>query len=339
MKKRYWGFSFTLIFIFIFSLPLVYSEKGTPIQTMDREPLKITFIGGSPSGVWYMILNGVTVSINKSYPDSIVTVVPGASLANVARIDSRQGDCSLAHSAICAWALAGREPFKERLNNIAAVASLYPSHFQMVVDKKLGIQSIDEIVQKKLKIRLSVDQPGSAAALTFGRILNEYGVSYEDFERWGGKIFYKNMDDSANMLSDGLIDGYCMVTLYPASSFQEASLNKPLVMLPIKQSVITMLSEKFGYTKATIPAHTYKFNPKDIPTIASYTIIIVAKDSPDEISYKIARSIYENLDYLRSVHGALKDLTPEKLTQNLGIPLHPGAMKFYQEAGILKKDK
>lgn len=317
----------------------VFGETGTADKNVDRSPLKVTFIGGSSSGIWYMVLNGVTICINKSFPGSVVTVVPGSGLANITRINSHQADGSLVNSTISAWALEGHEPFKEKLTNIASVASLYPSQFQMVVDKKLGVKSLDEIISKKMKIRLSVDTPGSNATLTFNRILHEYGVTVDDFEKWGGKIINKNMDDSAAMFADGSIDGFCLLTLYPAAPIQEAAVNREIVMLPIKESIMDTLVEKYGYSRSTIPSNAYKFSTKDIPTLASYTVVLVPKDGDDEIAYKIARSIHENLGYLRTIHSALKDLTPEELAQNLGVPLHPGAKKYYQEAGILKKDK
>lgn len=323
-----------ILFLFVLSLssltPAAIAEK------MDRSPLKITFLGGAPSGVWYMVQNGVTMCISKSYPGSIVTVTPGTNTANVQRINDRQGDCSMAHSTIMAWAAAGQEPYKKKMANLAAVASLYPSHFQLVVLKKLGVTSFDELIAKKPKIRLSVGQPGTSFDLALRQILGEYGVSYEDITAWGGKIYYKDMETSAGMLADGQIDGYALLTLYPAPQIQENALNKDLVLLTIDPAILERVCEKYGYSRSVIPAKAYSFNGREVNTIATYAVVIVPKNGPDEGAYKVARSIYENLGYLRSVHAALADLTPAKLVKNLGVPLHQGALAFYREVSTVK---
>lgn len=336
MIKR---FVLLLMFCLLLCLPIPATTAGKQDSTVDqpnREPLRIKFIGGSPNGTWYMVMNGVTECINRSYPGSIVTVVPGAGLANVTRIQEKQGDCALSCNTFCSWAFTGEEPFVDKLTNISSIACLYPSYYQFVVSKKSGVKSIKEICEKKLKLRLSVDQPGSAVDITTKRLFKEYGFTFDDLKKWGGDIIYKNMDTSSQMLTEGLIDGFCTATLYSAPSLQEASINTELLLIPIEPKIAKILSRKYGYSKGIIPANAYSFNKKEVPTFCSFNIVIIPKDAPDEISYKVARSIYENLDYLRSVHVALKQMTPESLTQNLGVSMHGGALKFYKEIGVIK---
>ncbi|WP_422447700.1 TAXI family TRAP transporter solute-binding subunit [Thermoanaerobacterium sp. DL9XJH110] len=305
-------------------------------QNSNRKPIRVTFAGSSPGGVWYMVMSGVAETINRSFPGSAITVVPGDGVANVTRVAQNQAQIGLTHSAIAASAITGGDPFKQKIDNIATIASLYPSQLQFVVTKKLGVNSIDEIISKKLPIKVSVDAPGSTGELAFRRMINEYGITYDDIKKWGGQVIFKNMGDSSDMLSDGFLDGFSTMTLAPASPIQEASVNKDLVMLPIKEEVINKLVEKYGYGKGEVPAKTYKFNDSAIPTITSYTVVIVPKDAPEELAYNISLSINENLEYLKTVHVALKELTPDKLVENLGAPLHKGAEKYYREIGVLK---
>ena len=311
-------------------------EAKSDTKSASAQPLQVTFAGSSPGGVWYMVMGGVTETINRSYPGSSVTVIPGDGVSNITRVADGQAQIGLTHSAIAAAAVAGNDPFKTKIDNIASVASLYPSQLQFVVTKKSGITSIEDIKNKKMKIRVSVDSPGSTGELAFKRMINEYGFTYDDLKSWGGQVIFKNMGDSSDMMSDGLLDGMSTMTLYPASPIEEVSVNVDLVLLPIKKEVCEGLAKKFGYGTDNIPKNTYKFQTLDASTISSYTIIVVPKNAPDELAYAIAKSIKENLDYLKSVHVAMKPLTPEQLIQNLGAPLHPGAQKYYKEVGILK---
>jgi TRAP transporter TAXI family solute receptor len=336
--KRNFGLRLILLLLLctLFLISACGKKEQPAAKYSDNQPLKITFAGGAPNGVWYIVTNGVTECVNRSYPGSVVTVVPGSSIANLIRINEGQTDLSLATSTISVTAAGGNEPFKEKLSNVATVASLYPAHFQLVVDKKLGITSMDELIDRKVKIRLSVDQAGSNTEVAFKQMLSEYGVTYEDIKSWGGEIISRDKVNSSNMLSDGLIDGFTNITLYPAPPIQEAAVNKELVLLSINPDVIDRLCQKYGYSKGVIPANTYNFNDRDVASFANNAVVIVPKNAPDEVAYKVARAISENLDYLRTAHVAMQDLTPEKLTRDTGVPLHQGALKYYQESGAIK---
>jgi hypothetical protein len=311
------------------------ANNATTSTAVEAKPLKITFAGSSPGGVWYMVMGGVTETINKSYPGSSITVVPGDGVSNIQRVADGQAEIGLTHSAIAAAALAGNDPFEKTVSNISAIASLYPSQLQVIVTAKSGITSIQQIKDQKMKIRISVDGPGSTGELAFRRMINEYGFTYDDIKSWGGQVVMKNMGDSSDMLSDGLLDGMSTMTLYPASPISEAAVNNDLVILPIDQTVCDALAKKYGYGTDVIPNGIYQFQKADVSTISSYTIICAPKDAPDDVAYAVAKSICDNLDYLKSVHDALKTLDPKKLVENTGVPLHPGAEKYYKEAGIL----
>lgn len=357
MKKRP-GSMVLLCMLLVFSLavfggcgstpaPSAPAASSTPADTApaapsatdlatNTNPLNITFAGSSPGGVWYMVMGGVTETINKSFPKSSVTVVPGDGVSNLVRVAGGEAEIGMSHSAIAAAAIVGNDPFDKAYENVATVAALYPSHLQFVVTEKSGITSIRQIMENKMKVRLSVDAPGSTGELAFKRMINEYGFTYEDIQKWGGQVVFKNMGDSSDMLSDGLLDGMSTMTLYPASPIAEASINNKLVLMSIEPDIAAKLAEKYGYGTSVIPKNTYQFQAEEATSISSYTVICVPKDASEEIAYKVAKSITENLDYLKSVHVAMESLTADQLVKNLGAPLHSGAELYYKEKGILK---
>lgn len=332
MNNRY----IRIIILLLVSAGLMVSTIACGNQETDnpqsgREPVNIKVLGASSTGVMYMVLSGVSECVNKSFPGSTISIVPGNLVANVNRIDVHDGDAGITNDIMAAAAMEGVNPYQEKLDNIAAVAKLYDNGFQIAVSKDLGITSLEEIIKNKMQVTLAVDKLVSSPGMAIQRIFAEYGITVEDFEAWGGRFVFYNMSDAAAMLADGSIDGFCIVGAYPTPQIQEVAANKDLVILDIAPEISERLAEKHGYSKVVIPKGTYDFQEKDCETLSSGVVMIVPKDSPDEIAYKLAMSINENLDYLKSVHVVFGDLTLERMSTGTGIPLHPGAEKFYNE--------
>ena len=322
-----------LLFLMIMVLALTGCQNS---QSADEEILDITMLGGSPTGVWYMVTNGISECINTSFPGSIVMINPGGGVSNPQRIGSNEAQSGMTHSILALAATRGQDPFEEAIPNLASIAGFYPSTFQIVLTEKLGVSSFDEIIENKLPVRLSIDKPASSANVAFERMLKEYDVTIEEMEAWGADILLKNFADSSSMLSDGLIDGFCISTLVPAPAVIESALSRDLVLIDVNTDIINALVDTYGYSMKTIEADTYNFANEDVHTISATSILAISTDVSDDVAYKIAQSINENLDYMRNVHIAMSKITSESITQDLGVPLHPGAMQYYKDMGIIE---
>lgn len=322
-----------ILILTIFLLMLAGCANQNPSQD---EAIDITMLGGSPTGVWFMITNGISECIQSSYPGSVVLITPGAGTTNPIRVGNREADVAMMSNLMVIAAQKGMEPYGSKIENLAAIAGFYPSTFQMVVTEDLGISSFDEIIDKKLKVRLSIEQSGSSANIIFERILAEYGTTIEDMEQWGAKIMRKNFAESSNMLSDGSLDGFSLSTIVPSPPIVESSIGKNLVLLDMNPQIMLNMAQKYGYSLETIPGGVYDFRAKDYSTISTKTILGAFTELDEDTAYAIARSIVENIDYMRNVHSALKDITPESLSSEFSVKLHPGALKYYREIGVVK---
>lgn len=324
-----------LVLVLLFTLTGCKSKDTSAINEEDP-PINVTLAMVSPTGTMSMVMSAVAECVHKSYPDSVVSLIPGSTSGNMVRVNNHEVDGGTAQAILAYAAYNGLDPYDKKLDNIASVASLFEGAMQLVVAKDLGITTFDEIIANKMKIRITIDQPGNMCQILFIRLLAEYGLTIDDFEAWGGKVLYFNMNDACDMLADGVIDAALISTFVPTPAIQETSINKDLVMLTFKPDIIDSLCEKYGYFETTVPAKTYNFVTEDQVTFGSRTILIVAKDRSDNFPYKLAKSLNENLDYLRAVHSSMADHKSETLVSNLGIPLHPGAEKYYREQGIIK---
>jgi len=307
-----------------------------PSADEESETIDITMLGGSPTGVWYMVTTGISECVSKTYPGSIVQITPGGGATNPTRIGRNEIETGMTHNILALAAKKGEEPFDEKYENITSVASFYSSAFQFVVDEKVGITSFDEIIDNKMKLRISIDKPGSSAQVVFLRMLEEYGVTLEEMESWGCEIYFKNFEDSSSMFSDGLIDGFGINTLTPAPPIVESSIGKDMVLLDMNMEKMESLKEKFGYSIYTITADTYDFLDKDVPTLAATSILIASENVDEDKIYKLTKAIVDNIEYMHDVHSALSKITSKSLTENLGVDMHPGAYRYYKEMGILE---
>lgn len=300
------------------------------------ETMCITILGTSPNGPGLIAVNALAECINKSYPGSVVTVVPGNFGTNITRINNNEADACMTDTYMALAALAGDSPYAEKLDNLAAVTYLMPTVYQIVVNGNTGLLTFDDFVDRKMKLRISTGMTGSAAVQFMQQLLAVYDLTIEDLSDWGCEIVYQNIDNSAQMLADNRIDMMVAGVIVPTPTIQELSQNKKINLLTLKPEVIKELCGQQRYYSYTIAAGTYGFLKKDLHTVNTNTIVAVPKNSPDEDVYKMTGSFHENLDYLRVAHASMADITSEKMIENLGIDLHPGAEKYYREVNILK---
>ncbi len=318
---------------------MVFSLTGCakPKAAEEEQPLNLNLVGATigGGGVWDLIAAGLAETITQKLPGSIITSTPGEGVSNVSTVHQDEAELGLTHSAIAAAAYFGIDPFSEAITDIKAISGLYASGLQFIARANLPVDSIRTIIDTQYKIRLAVGNPGSTGELATKRMLAEYGVSYADIEAWGGKIFYKDMGEAADMLGDGLIDAFTLLTIAPAGPVREVASSHPVKMLPVEEEVVKAAEEKYGYMAFPIPKDAYTFLTADISTFGSQVVVIASDRMSEADAYRITKALAENLDYLHSVHSNLKDLTPEKMANGTGVALHPGAARYYREAGAL----
>ena len=294
--------------------------------------------GATPAGggVWDMIGAGLAEAIMRGNKNSVVTVLPGGGVADVPMVSSGQAELGLTHNTECAAALKGTDPFDQKYENIRGICSFYGSVLQFVVNPEAKIESISAIKKNKIPIRLAVGDPGSGGEINTRNMLKAYGMSYEDIESWGGKIYYKDMSEAAGMLTDGSIDAFVIFTLAPAGPILDLSFNTVIQLLSIDEEIIQKMANDYGFSAAIIPQSAYAFLSGDIKTFTSATVLITNDKQSEEVIYNITRGLVENLPYIQSIHSNLKNLTIEYMLTGIGAPLHPGAEKYYKEIGAIK---
>ncbi len=309
---------------------------ATPAMAKNYSELKAA---ASPAGgAWYVGMGAVGKAISSVYPDIDVALFPGGGLANVLHVDKGASDFGIAAHSVIVAAAKGIEPYKKPAENVVSLLNLHDStRMHFIVNKASGIKSLEQIAEKKMPIRISMSHTAGNSYL-FGRwILEEYGITQKNITDWGGKIYTPSTNDAAAMMKDGQLDVALWIGPGEAFIIRDMMNSVDLDILPVSEKVIKAVNEKYGLLPGVIPASFYegKFG-RDIVTVSASTELMINKNVPDDVVYKMVKAICEKRDDIVIAAPFWKSFTPEKACQGLALPIHPGAAKYYKEMGWLK---
>jgi len=254
----------------------------------------------------------------------------GGSVYNVNTINANELDFGISQSDTAYQAYHGEGKFKGKaITGLRSVLAIYPELLAFVVRKSSGIKSIKDIKGKKV----NVDVPGSGTRMTTDIILEAFGIKHADL----ALVNELKSSEGPTMLKDNKIDGYFGVFGHPTANIKDAANSVDIDLVPIEGAPVDELVKKYSYyAKGVISGSFYKGVEHDTPSIG-VKAVLVTKDSIDEkIVYTVAKTILDNFDEFKKLHPAYKTITKESLLAGLAVPQHPGAIKAFKEAGLLK---
>ena len=305
-------------------------------ETKVEDPKFISLAGGSVGGGWYVLCGVIAEMLTPVFPGSNVKVTTGGSVSNPTSVSLGKVEIAATQDNIYADALSGSGPYVEdgkvaNISGLARLGEIYMSVF--LVEENSKYESIDQIIENEMPIRLVTAVQGSSPALATDRVLETYGISAAKIKEWGGSVTYVSYSEATSLMKDGHADAYCG-PIMPATI--ELAVTKDLRPLPLSQNTISSLCDTYKYGRSTIPAGTYDFIKEDLDVITENPILVIKSDMPDEVVYKITKTICESPEKIQGSSNTYKTWTPELASQISGGPIHPGALKYYQEMGWVK---
>jgi TRAP transporter TAXI family solute receptor len=299
----------------------------------------LTWTAGQVGGGWYAQAGGFVELIKAKAPQFNIKVVPGAGIQNMTKIQQGETEIAWALPPFAAAAYAGQDPYKDKHGDLRLVMNgLGFVHVQFCVPADYPAQSIREVFEKRLPMKIGTTPPGGSDEWVMKKIFDFYKTSYADVRGRGGKVVLVSYTDLVNGYRDRNIDILVPNLAVPAAALQEASLGRKMKILPMDDDLLKFL-EGFGLTRSAVPRGSYKDvvnNDADIPTIAMANAIVASAKTPPDAVYEFTKVLLANLDAVRKVHPAFKDFDPKDAVKLGSVPLHPGAEKAYREAGLLK---
>ncbi len=298
-----------------------------PLSVQAREFINV--LTGGTSGVYYPLGVALSEIYGKGMPDARTQVqATKASVENLNLLQQGKGEIGFALGDSVEMAVAGNPEagFSAPLDRLRGIAAIYPNYIQIVASRESGIRTLEDLKGK----RLSVGAAKSGTELNARAILEAAGMTYDDL----GKVEYLPFAESVELMKNRQLDATLQSAGLGVASLKDLATSIPIEVVAVPEEVAAKLGG--AYIPVAIPAGTYEGQDADVPAVSVINILVTHEGVSDETAYQMTRLLFENLDTMRAAHAAANDIDPGKAAQNLPLPLHPGAERYYREAGILK---
>jgi hypothetical protein len=341
MIKRYSSRAVALVATL--AITLIFASMGTFAQE-----LKLIRIGTGSTGGTYFPVGGLIANAISNPPGSrdcelggscgvpgliAAAVSTQGSVQNVIEVANGTLDMALTQADVAYDAYFGKSVFagEKRLDNLRAVANLFPEAVHLVVRRDSGIKSVADLKGK----RVSLGEKESGTLVVAEIVLNAYGLDKNDVV-----AFYDKLGKASDMLAEGKLDGYFMVGGYPINDVSHTAETTEIDLVSIKGKEAQRIRQAHPFFSAdVIPEGTYD-GVGGAVTLSVGAQLVVAAEMDADLVYGITRALWHpnNRKILDSGPPNGKQIELHKALDGVAIPLHPGAARFYEEAGLIRAD-
>ncbi len=305
----------------VLAVPLAGAQQQLSIAT------------GGTGGVYFPIGGGLAELINRHIDGySAVAEVTGASVENMGLIARGDSDLAIALADSVYQAYTGTGRFEGRqVAATRAIGSIYPNAVQIVTLADSGISSLQDLKGK----RVSVGAPGSGTEVNAAAILEANGVSYDDMQ-----VQRLNFNETADALRNGDIDAGFWSVGPPTSSIMNLAATRDIALVPLTaEEVAKSQAIEAVFAPYTLRAGIYDKVDADVTTISIPNVLVVNANMPDDLAYAITKVLFEKTAELIAIHPAANDTTVDFSLTSTPVPLHPGALRYYEEIGASVPDR
>ena len=305
---------------------------AAPVMAQD------TFISigtGGVTGVYYPTGGAICRMMAKTRKETGIRCAvesTGGSVYNINAIRSGELEFGVAQSDWQFHAFNGSSKFEEQgaFEGLRAVFSIHPEPFTVVARADAGIANFEDLKGK----RVNVGNPGSGQRGTMEVLMDASGWSMDDF----AVASELQAAEQSQALCDNNIDAMVYTVGHPSGSIQEATTACDAVLVNVTGDAVDQLvADNPFYRTATIPGGMYRGNDGDTNTFGVGATLVTSTDVSEDAVYNLVKSVFMDIDAFRGLHPAFANLDPKQMANDgLSAPLHPGAEKYFREAGLIE---
>ena len=256
------------------------------------------------------------------------------SVENLRMVASDQLESGIAQSDVVSWAFAGTGVFANEgpIKKLRAIASLFRESLHLVVPAAGPIQTLADLKGR----HISLGQTGSGTLADARIVLAASGLTEQDLS-----AEYLRSGTAAANLSEGTLEGFFLIGGVPIPAIRALAATTPIRLIPIPDDVLSKMQEKYGpYDRSIIPADTYPGVDIATSSVGFHALWVVSADASGDLIFAITKALWnEATQRLLDAHDPIgKDVRLEHALDGLSVPLHPGATRFYREAGLPVED-
>ena len=310
------------------SAPSSGESGGSLLSDAERADTFITVATGPTSGIYYPI-GGAFATALSDWGYTTSAQATAASAENIQLILDGDAEIAIAmqDSVMQAYEGFGAYDGKEPASDLRALMRLWPNYVQLVTTADTGIKSVEDLRGK----RVGVGAANSGVELNARMVLEAYGMSYDDITP-----DYLAYGEAIDNMKNGQCDAVFVTSGLPNATVTELATSYDMVIVPIDGAGRDKLIADYPFYAATvIPANTYN-NTEDVEGVFVYNIMLVNKDLSDDTVYDMLTGIFENIGTIQASHNAAnKNIYLEVGVDDIQLPLHDGAVKFWTEKGYM----
>lgn len=303
---------------------------------LSAEKQRFVTVGtGGVTGVYYPAGGAICRLVNmdrKEHGIRCSVESTDGSIYNLNAIRQGELDLAVAQSDWQFHAYNGTSEFESngKSEKLRSIFSLHAEPFTVVANKGSQITKFEDLAGK----RVSVGNPGSGQRATAEVLMKEMGWTMDKFSL----AAELKAADQSQALCDGNIDAFFYTVGHPSGSIKEATTSCDSVLVNVdNQATKKLVADNPYYRVATIPGGMYRGNDEDTTTFGVAATFVTSADAADDVVYEVVKAVFENFDSFKRLHPAFGNLEKSEMVSDaLTAPLHPGAKKYYKEAGLLK---
>jgi TRAP transporter TAXI family solute receptor len=269
--------------------------------------------------------------VKQAYPEIEIDVEPSpGGQANVRKLAAGKADLALTTMDQLYDAVNGTGAFKEPIKNVYYTLYTYPSPLHIAVLADVPAKSIRDLKGKSV----ALPPRGSPSIVGWELVIKAYGMKPQDHST----ISYGSISEIVELMKNRQAEATFILLPTPASFMLDLGSSRKVRLLSLDEDVIRELGKvNKGYIRHVIPAGTYKEqgHPEEALTVQIPTGIIARQGAPDEAIYKFVKTVIEKKDQLDKVIAVIKQTKARDMGVELGLPYHPGALKYFKEAGMV----
>jgi len=295
----------------------------------------ITIGTGSVTGVYYPTGGAICKLVNKGRKTHNIRCSvesTGGSIYNVNTIRAGELDFGIVQSDWQYHGYNGTSKFEEQgpYKDLRALFSLHTEPFNIIARSDSGIENVTDLAGK----RVNIGNPGSGDRATMGVVMEAMGWTNDSF-KLASEL---KGSERSQALCDNKIDAFVYVVGHPNGSIKEATTSCDAKLVSASGAKVDEIVAKNPYyAYSTVPAGMYRGTDKDVNSFGVAATMVTTANVSDKVAYNVAKAVFEDFDTFKRLHPAFANLKKEDMVKaGLSIPLHPGAVKYYKEVGLLK---
>ncbi len=298
-------------------------------------PKQYTLAVGSLGGTMGRLGAGLSNLQNDKQNKYKYSITPGGGRANPARVGGGGADFGFSFSNMLKAARKGKFPYKKAYPDLRMIAQFWQSCYHQYISKELynsGVKTWDDIIASKKPLKIGPSKKGTSSEFISSLIVKHLAGGYKKLEDRGYKLLFAGAGGSSRAISSRQIDMYVHNSGIPNGAGVRAHLSRDLTFMDMSDNVKKMLL-KHQFSPCTIPGGTYKGAKEDKHSVGAHGMLFTTKQMSTDTVYSFLKVAHGNVKTLKNVHKVFKKWTPKFAAAKLGVPMHPGAIKYYKEVG------